>query len=80
MLIDLHTHTRPGSADSFLDPDELIERSMQAGLDAIVLSEHDRIWEQEALRRLERRHQFRILSGVEVSTEGGHILAYGARA
>ena len=77
MLIDLHTHTRPGSADSFLDPDELIERSMEAGLDAIVLSEHDRIWEQEALRRLERRHQFRILSGVEVSTEGGHILAYG---
>ena len=77
VLIDLHTHTRPGSADSLLDPDELIERSKQAGLDAIVLSEHDWAWEPEALRELEKRHDFQIIGGLEVSTEGGHILVYG---
>ncbi len=77
MLVDLHTHTRRGSADSFLHPDELIERSKQAGLDAIVLSEDDWAWEPEALRELEKRHGFRIFGGLEVSTEGGHILVYG---
>ena len=26
MLIDLHTHTRPTSADAFLHPDDLVEQ------------------------------------------------------
>ena len=80
MLIDLHTHTRPGSADSFLDPDELIERSKAAGLDGIVLSEHDNTWDLDAVRELSRRHQFLVLPGLEVTTDHGHILVYGARA
>lgn len=77
MLIDLHTHTRPRSPDSFLDPDELIERSKQAGLDAIVLSEHDRIWDRQDLQELARRHNFLIIPGLEVTTDDGHILVYG---
>jgi len=77
VLIDLHTHTRPGSPDSFLDPDELIERSKQAGLDAVVLSEHDKTWDRQDLQALAKRHNFLIIPGLEVSTEGGHILVYG---
>jgi predicted metal-dependent phosphoesterase TrpH len=77
MLIDLHTHTHPGSWDSFLHPDELIERSKQAGLDAVVLSEHDWAWDPEAVRALARRHDFPVLAGMEINTEDGHILVYG---
>jgi hypothetical protein len=77
MLIDLHTHTHPGSWDSFLHPDELIERSRQAGLDAVVLSEHDWAWDPEAVRALARRHDFRVIAGMEINTEDGHILVYG---
>jgi predicted metal-dependent phosphoesterase TrpH len=77
MLIDLHTHTHPGSWDSFLHPDELIERSRQAGLDAVVLSEHDWAWEPEAVRALARRHNYRVIAGMEINTEDGHILVYG---
>lgn len=77
MLIDLHTHTKPGSPDSFLHPDELIERSKQAGLDAVVLSEHDVTWDPAAVQALARRHDFRIIPGLEVTTDGGHILVYG---
>ena len=77
MLIDLHTHTRPGSADSFLDPDDLVERSKAAGLDAIVLSEHDATWSRDALAALGQRHNFLVLPGLEVSTNHGHILVYG---
>lgn len=77
MLIDLHTHTRLGSPDSLLHPDELIERSKAAGLDAVVLSEHDQTWDREAVQALARRHNFRIIPGLEVSTDRGHILVYG---
>ena len=77
MLIDLHTHTQPRSYDSFLHPDELIERSKQAGLDAVVLSEHDWAWEPEAVRALARRHHFPVFDGIEINTEDGHMLVYG---
>ncbi|MBM3138706.1 MAG: PHP domain-containing protein [Chloroflexi bacterium] len=77
MLIDLHTHTHPGSWDSFLHPDELIERAKQAGLDGIVLSEHDWAWDPEAVRALARRHDFLVLAGMEINTEDGHMLVYG---
>jgi predicted metal-dependent phosphoesterase TrpH len=77
MLIDLHTHTHPSSWDSFLSPDELVERSKQAGLDAIVLSEHDWAWDPEEVRRLAKRHDFPVLAGMEINTEDGHLLVYG---
>jgi predicted metal-dependent phosphoesterase TrpH len=77
MLIDLHTHTHPGSWDSFLHPDELVERSRAAGLDMVVLSEHDWAWDPEAVRALAKRHNFPVLSGMELNTEDGHILVYG---
>ena len=77
MLIDLHTHTHPLSWDSYLHPDDLVERSKQAGLDAIVLSEHDWAWEPEAVRALSQRHNFPVFAGMEINTEDGHILVYG---
>ncbi len=77
MLIDLHTHTRLGSPDSFLDPDELVERSKAAGLDAIVLSEHDHTWSRDDIAALSHRHDFLVIPGLEVSTDRGHILVYG---
>jgi predicted metal-dependent phosphoesterase TrpH len=77
MLIDLHTHTRPLSWDSDLTADELIEGSRAAGLDGIVLTDHDFFWDPEDVRALARRHDFLVLPGVEINTEDGHILAYG---
>src|SRR5690606_33130652 len=77
MLIDLHTHTHPRSWDSFLHPDELVQRSREAGLDMVVLSEHDWAWEPEAVRALAKRHNFPVIAGMEINTEDGHILVYG---
>jgi predicted metal-dependent phosphoesterase TrpH len=77
MLIDLHTHTHPGSWDSYLTPDELIERSKQAGIGGLVLSEHDWAWDPEEVKRLAKRHDFLVLPGMEINTEDGHILVYG---
>jgi predicted metal-dependent phosphoesterase TrpH len=77
MLIDLHTHTRPLSWDSFLTPDELIERSKAAGLDGICLSEHDYFWKPEDVAELAKRHSYLVLPAIEINTDDGHILAYG---
>ena len=77
MLIDLHTHTRPISWDSYLTADELIERSRAADLDGVVLCEHDFCWDPDEVRALARRHSFLVLPGIEINTDDGHILVYG---
>jgi predicted metal-dependent phosphoesterase TrpH len=76
-LIDLHTHTRPLSHDSFLSPDELVDAAKEAGLDGICLTEHDFFWEREAAAELGRRHDFLVIPGIEVNTEFGHTLVFG---
>ena len=77
MLIDLHTHTKPRSWDSFLTPDEMVDRAKEAGLDAMVLAEHDWAWEQEEVDDLARRHDFTVIRAMEINTEDGHILVFG---
>jgi len=77
MLIDLHTHTHPSSWDSFLTPDELVEQCKEAGLDGLVLSEHDWAWKPDEVTELARRHNYLVLAGMEINTEDGHILVYG---
>jgi predicted metal-dependent phosphoesterase TrpH len=77
MLIDLHSHTWPRSHDSVLNPDDLIVRAKQAGLDAIAFSEHDTVWDRKDIDELRAKHNFLVLAGVEISTDDGHILAFG---
>ena len=77
MLIDLHTHTHPLSWDSYLEPDDLVERSKAAGLDGICLSEHDYFWKPEDVAELAKRHDYLVLPAIEINTDDGHILAYG---
>ncbi|MBI4233610.1 MAG: PHP domain-containing protein [Chloroflexi bacterium] len=77
MLIDLHTHTYPKSDDSFLEPEQLIGRAREVGLDGICLTEHDGFWDAETAEALTRRFNFLVLPGCEVTTEEGHLLAFG---
>ncbi|MBE7518537.1 MAG: PHP domain-containing protein [Thermoflexaceae bacterium] len=77
MLIDLHAHTWPRSHDSVLNPDDLIVRAKQAGLDAIAFTEHDTVWDQKSIEELRAKHNFLVLAGIEISTDDGHILSFG---
>jgi predicted metal-dependent phosphoesterase TrpH len=77
MIIDLHTHTKPMSDDSYLEPAELIEHAKQSGLDAICLTEHDWFWNKKDIARLRREHDFLVLPGVEMNTDEGHFLVFG---
>lgn len=77
MLIDLHSHTWPRSHDSVLNPEDLVVRAKAAGLDAICFTEHDTVWDQESVEEIRSKHDFLVLAGVEISTDDGHILAFG---
>src|SRR5919109_4950688 len=77
VILDMHVHTNVGSYDSNLSPLELIHNGKAAGLDGVVVTEHDRGWDRDLARQLAREHDFLILCGMEVSTDLGHILVYG---
>ena len=76
--IDHHVHTSRHSPDSVIDPEVLVERARLAGLDAVVITEHDYQWEADELADLNARADgLVVLSGVEVSAREGHFLVYG---
>src|SRR5919108_428067 len=69
----MHVHTNVGSYDSNLSPLELIHKGKAAGLDGVVVTEHDRGWDLALARNLARDHDFVLLCGMEVSTDLGYI-------
>lgn len=77
MLIDLHCHTRPLSACSALTVPELLGLAAERGLDGVCLTEHDRAWPQHQLDELRKVSPVTIFSGVELTTDLGHVLAFG---
>lgn len=80
MLIDLHCHTLPRSACSALDPLELARLAAERGLDGICLTEHDRAWDADALDALRRAAPIAVFSAAELTTDLGHVLAFGLPA
>ena len=77
MIIDLHTHTRPGSDDSFIDIPDLISRARKTGLDGVCVTDHDWFWKRDTIDKLNLEHDFLILPGVEMNTDEGHLLVFG---
>ncbi len=75
---DHHLHTTRYSPDSILEPEELIERAREVGLDGVVITEHDHQWEAAELAELaEKAGGLVVLSGAEISAREGHCLVYG---
>ena len=77
MRIDLHVHTAPRSACSYLDPGELVERAVQLKLDGICLTEHQVVWDPDDVQNLARQGGIQIFRGNEYTTNQGDILVFG---
>lgn len=77
MLVDLHVHTAHGSSDSALPLEELIDESIAAGLDGLTITEHNHLWNDARWDKKALEAGLLVLHGIEVSTDCGHILAYG---
>ena len=76
--IDHHVHTSRYSPDSDISPAQLVAAARRAGLDVVVITEHDHQWPQDELDELNRSAQgLVVLSGAEISAREGHFLVYG---
>jgi predicted metal-dependent phosphoesterase TrpH len=76
MIIDLHCHSKY-SRDNHLEPEDLIHRAIELGLDGICLTEHHSLGSSWPVTRLNIPKGFLVLRGIEVSTDCGHLLVYG---
>jgi predicted metal-dependent phosphoesterase TrpH len=75
---DHHVHTSRYSPDSDITPHQLIASARAAGLDGVVITEHDHQWEPAELAELARDADgLTVLSGAEISAMEGHFLVYG---
>lgn len=77
MLVDLHCHTLPLSTCSSLRAEELVDLARERGLEGICLTEHDRLRSPAELADLRRRTGFPVIGAIELTTDMGHVLAFG---
>jgi DNA polymerase III alpha subunit len=83
LKIELHLHTSRYSPCATATPEELMERLIRTGYDAVYITEHDAVWSPWELIELQRKFPgIRIFGGVEISTpptgEGmQHLLVLG---
>ena len=77
MRIDLHIHTAPRSACSYIDPLELIQEARRLKLDGICLTEHQVVWDIGEVEKLAHQGGIKIFRGNEFTTNQGDILVFG---
>ncbi len=76
--IDLHVHSG-ASGDNDADPEEIVERAIELGLDGIAFTEHTSYGLSEHVERLREKYGavILLLRGVELSAIEGHCLVFG---
>jgi len=77
MLVDLHCHSTPRSSCSRASLEQLVDSARARGVDALCLTEHDVTWKPEELAAAAKEVGFPLFSGVELTTEIGHVVAVG---
>jgi len=76
MNIDLHVHTNV-SFDSKIKIGILLKKMKGFGLEGIAITDHDSNVGNVKAREIAKKYDVKVFSGVEITTDSGHILAYG---
>lgn len=76
--IDLHVHTALGG-DSLIQPEELVSRCREVGLDGVCVTEHHSYFLSDPLKDVSRETGFPIFQGLEYRATEGHLLLYGIK-
>ncbi|MCE7929664.1 MAG: PHP domain-containing protein [Chloroflexi bacterium CFX7] len=74
--LDLHVHTRLGSLDSTMDPEQMLRTAAERGLAGVGVTEHYRLWSAAEVERYSGS-RVTILAGIEVTAAEGHFLVFG---
>ncbi|MCD7878859.1 MAG: PHP domain-containing protein [Candidatus Gastranaerophilales bacterium] len=78
MKVDLHIHT--SFSDGAFSPEKIVDAALDAGLNAIAITDHDNVLSFDAAREYAKNKPLEILQGVEINTlyKGYevHILGY----
>jgi len=79
MRVDLHSHSR-FSPDSRLEPEDLVRRARQVGLQGLAVTDHNSLGGAKAAYEYARSlKDFLVVRGLEISAADGHVLAFGVR-
>src|SRR5690606_13091151 len=78
-LLELHLHTKAGSADSAISTDALGQRAQEQGTHGLVVTEHFRVWTEWEREAFEARWEIRLYPAIEVTTNRGHSIVIGAQ-
>ena len=70
LKIDLHVHSCY-SNDSVITPEELVFYAKKHELDAVAVTDHDRI---DGALKIAKEKDFLIIPGIEISSLNGHII------
>lgn len=75
--VDLHIHSKH-SGDNDSEPEEIINKAIEVGLDGIAFTEHYYYEASEFVEELRDKYRtIRLFRGVEFSTPEGHCLIFG---
>ena len=68
MKVELHLHTSRYSGCATATPAELMRKLIETGYQAVYITEHDAVWREEEIARLQEDFPaIRIFPGVELS-------------
>ncbi len=77
--IDLHVHSVLGG-DSSIKPQDIVPRALEAGLDAVCVTEHHSYSLSEPFEEISRNTRFPIFRAMEYRAQEGHLLIFGVKA
>jgi predicted metal-dependent phosphoesterase TrpH len=77
--VELHCHST--ASDGTLTPEELVERALHEGLEALAITDHDTVAAYGPAQRAAAGYRLEVVPAVEINCEEGpldvHILGYG---
>lgn len=75
--VDFHIHTPESTdyKDKQCTPDDIITASVEAGLSAIAITDHNSIGWIEKLQMAGESSDIVVFPGIEITTQGGHVIA-----
>ncbi len=74
MKIDMHVHSH--YSDGVLTIRQIIKQAKKRGLDGFAITDHDTI---KGHKEIKKENDITIIPGLEITSEKGHILAYGIK-